>query len=84
MHCQSDSIQITQATFEEIHPGHGNHYSKHPMIIKKYLEETTRHHSIKKGLKIDFHCSSKIIFQIKRVQDMVWAWDIKLLLCSTG
>ena len=36
----SDAIEIIQATFEEIHPGRGNHYAEHP-IIKKYLEETT-------------------------------------------
>ena len=36
----SDTIEIIQATFEEIHAGRGNDYTKHP-IIKKYLEETT-------------------------------------------
>ena len=39
----SDTVEIIQATFEEIHPGRGNHYTgqcEHP-LIKKYLEETT-------------------------------------------
>ena len=36
----SEAVEIIQATFEEIHPGRGNHYAEHP-IIKKYLEETT-------------------------------------------
>ena len=62
----SEAVEIIQATFEEIHPGRGNHYAEHP-IIKKYLEETTLDPlacSVKKRLRKDFRGSSTIIFQI--------------------
>ena len=77
----SDEVEIIQATLEEIHPGRGNQYTKHP-IIKKYLEETTLDplaYSNKKRLRKDFRGSSAIIFH-----DIVWALDNKLLRCSAS
>ena len=41
----SDAIEIIQATFEEVHPGRGNHYAEHP-ILKSILKRPLWIHSL--------------------------------------
>ena len=78
----SEAVEIIQATFEEIHPGRGNHYAEHP-IIKKYLEETTLD-PLARSVKKRLSRLQRDNFPNQRVQDMVWAWNIKLLRCSAS
>ena len=56
------AVEIIQATFEEIHPCHGNHYTRHP-IICRHLKIWTS-----KFARIADLCSVHFLFSLSSAQ----------------